>query len=217
MRRLSSTFLRSARRYSDDEAGATSVEYAMVMPLFLLLLLGIVDFGRYSSDFVMVQKAMERGARIAAVRPPACPGVPETHVRIPNSEISPPPKFGTSCSVGGICANPGIITCGLNLENPTAAEIWNRINAVMPSTVAANDVTVSYAYDQNLGFLGGPYVPVVTVELTGAEFDFVTPLGGLATMASGALVPNGARQGLIPFPDISVTLPGEDLNLGSNG
>ena len=49
-------------------------------------------------------------------------------------------------------------------------------------------------------------------------FSFVTPLSalaGTAGAASTAGVP--ADGGIIPFPDVSVTLPGEDMNLGSRG
>jgi len=217
MKLNSQTLKTSLRRFARQETGAALVEYAIVLPLFLLLLLGVIDFGRYSGKFVMVQKALERGARVAAVRPAICAGVPQTHTRAPVVGNAVPPKFGTSCSAGNVCANPGTITCPLDTNNATGAEIWNRIAAVMPNGVVATQVSVSYAYDQNLGFVGGPYVPLVTVELTTANFDFVTPLGALATLASGIVNPNGAPSGTVPFPAMSVTLPGEDLNLGNNG
>lgn len=217
MKLNSQTLTVALRRFVRQESGAAMLEYAIVLPLFLLLILGIIDFGRYSGNFVMVQKALERGARIAAVRPAVCAGVPQTHVRAPVGAGEIPPKFGTSCSAGTVCENPGPITCPLDTNNATGAEIWNRIAAVMPNGVTATQVSVSYAYDPNLGFVGGPYVPLVTVELTTATFDFVTPLGALATLASGVVNPNGAPSGTVPFPAMSVTLPGEDLNLGNNG
>ncbi|QJF51800.1 TadE/TadG family type IV pilus assembly protein [Roseobacter ponti] len=207
----------AARPFGRDENGSTMIEYAVVLPLFLLLLLGIVDFGRYGFDYIMTKKAMERGTRVIAVRNPVCPGVPNTHNRAPAQSGVTPPAFGTSCSVAGICENPGTISCSLNATDGGAGqEIWARISAVMPSTVIAEDVTVTYAYNSSLGFLGGPYVPEVTVELTGAQFEFVTPLGGLATLATGIANP-GVPEGLVPFPSISVTMPGEDLALGNNG
>ncbi|MDW4499973.1 TadE/TadG family type IV pilus assembly protein [Sulfitobacter sp. D35] len=209
--------VRRGLRFLRGTSGSAMVEYAIVLPLFLLMVLGIVDFGRLGSDYVMVKKALERGVRIAAVRPALCPGVPQTHVRASVHPNVTPPKFGTSCSVGGICADPGAISCALDPATPAGAEIWNRIEAVMPSLVTAQDITVTYGFDENLGFLGGPYVPSVTLSLPEADFEFVTPLGDLATVFTGAADPNGAPNGTIAFPDMSVTLPGEDLNLGTNG
>lgn len=208
---------RSDSSFGSNEDGSTIIECAIVLPMFLMLLLGIVDFGRYGFDFVMTKKAMERGTRIIAVRNPVCPGVPNTHERQTTLSGQTPPPFGTSCSVADICENPGTISCSLNpADGGAGEEIWARIAAVMPSTVVAEDITVTYAYNSNLGFLGGPYVPEVTVELTGAQFEFVTPLGGLATLVTGSANPN-APEGLVPFPSISVTMPGEDLALGNNG
>ena len=207
----------AVERFGRDEEGASMIEYAIVLPLFLMMLMGIIDFGRYGSDFVLTKKAMERGARVIAVRNPVCANVPQTHNRDLTTVTNSPPAFGTSCSVAGICENPGTISCSLNATDGGAGqEIWARISAVMPSTVVASDVTVTYAYNTNLGFLGGPYVPEITVELTDAQFEFVTPLGGLATLASGIVNPDVA-DGFVPFPSISVTMPGEDLALGTNG
>lgn len=217
MKRVIKLPARSEPSFGRDEDGSTMLEYAIVLPMFLLLLFGIVDFGRYGFDFVMTKKAMERGTRVIAVRNPVCPGVPNTHNRETTQSGETPPAFGTSCSVDGICENPGTISCSLNpTDGGAGQEIWARIAAVMPSTVVAEDITVTYAYNSNLGFLGGPYVPEVTVELTGAQFEFVTPLGGLATLVTGLANP-GAPEGLVPFPSISVTMPGEDLALGNNG
>jgi hypothetical protein len=66
-----------------------------------------------------------------------------------------------------------------------------------------------------MGFLGGPYVPVVTVEMEDVTFDFVTPLAGLATIAGAT---GGSSIGsTLTLPSMSVSLPGEDLAQGENG
>lgn len=206
------------RRFWRDQRGAAMLEYALVLPLFLLIFFALVDFGRYGSDFVMTQKAMERGARVAVVRPPACAGVPATHTRPAQQPGgTAPSRFGTPCRLGGVCANPGTISCGLDLSDGTASEIWDRIRNVVPNTVRPEDVTISYAFDERLGFLGGPYVPLVTLELTGASFDFVTPLAGLAALAVPGNQTGSELGGRVAFPNMSVTLPAEDLAVGSAG
>lgn len=207
---------RNARRFHRDEGGVTLVELAILLPLFLLLFFGLIDFGRMSAEYVMADKAMHIAARIAAVRPAACPGVPPTNIRgtVPPNTV--PPRFGTQCSANGgtVCANPQVPPCLGDISNPTVAEIWNAIAPIMPAGSDETNLLFRYEFDPDLGFLGGPYVPVVTVELQNLNFTFVSPLGGLANLAgaSGSTLPNS-----VPFPAMSTTLPGEDLNLGDNG
>ena len=57
-----------------DESGTTLVELAIVLPVFLLLFLGLIDFGRLGQEYVMAEKAMQLAARTAVVRPAACAG-----------------------------------------------------------------------------------------------------------------------------------------------
>jgi hypothetical protein len=47
--------------------GATAVEFALVLPLFVLLMLGIIDFGRYFFVQHTVQFATREGTRLALV------------------------------------------------------------------------------------------------------------------------------------------------------
>ena len=199
-----------------DESGTTLVELAIVLPVFLLLFLGLIDFGRLGQEYVMAEKAMQLAARTAVVRPAACAGVPDTNLRgaVPINAV--PPRFGTMCATGAtICVNPGTITCTGNLANPTAAEIWADISPILPVHAVPANLRFSYAHDPDLGFLGGPYVPIVTVEIVNLGFNFATPLGALAGL-SGANAA-GMPASTIPFPAMSVSLPAEDLSLGENG
>lgn len=205
----------SAGRFARSEDGATLPELAIVMPLFLLLFMGMIDFGRMAFHYVVAERAMSIASRVAAVRPPACSGVPETHVR-PSTVSGTPPDFGTSCRAGAnICANAGTVTCSGDAADATASEVWALVQGSMPVSADISNLSFSYAYDSNLGFLGGPYVPVVTVGLQNLNFEFLTPLGGLVALTGAAADPSLAAT--VPFPPMSVSLPGEDLALGGNG
>jgi hypothetical protein len=204
------------RAFMRNDSGATLVELAVVLPLFLLIFLGLIDFGRMGGEYVMAEKAMERAARIAAVRPPACVGVPLVNTRAPVALGTVPPRFGTGCAFdGGICQDPGTITCTGDATNPTVAEIWAATADILPVGAAPANLRFSYSFDPRLGFLGGPYVPVVTVALENLDFRFVTPIASLAGLAGadGSVLPGAT----IPFPRLSVSLPGEDLAAGENG
>lgn len=201
-------------RIMQDEDGAALVELAIVLPVFLLLVFGLIDFGRMGFETVMAEKATDMAVRLAATRPPACTGVPETNARGPVAVGAVPPHYGTSCNAGSdVCADAGTVSCIGDPANATVLEIWDRIAGLMPSNATPANLRFSYAYDEDLGFLGGPYVPVVTVEITDLQFRFASPLGALAALAGGA----SAIGSTAPFPAMSVSLPAEDLAQGNNG
>jgi len=50
-----------------NERGAEAVEFALVVPLFLLLVFGVVDFGYMINRDTMVNNASREGAREGAV------------------------------------------------------------------------------------------------------------------------------------------------------
>lgn len=202
-------------RFYRQTAGAALVELTITIPLFLLLFFGLVDFGRLAYRYVASEKAMQFAGRLAAVRPPACAGVPLLN-ELSQAATNPAPKLGTSCSSGtSICAVPAAVTCSGANSNGTANEIWTQINTLLPAETSIENLSFSYTYDARMGFLGGPYIPMVTVSLVDAEFAYATPLAGLAALASASQ--SGLSTTAFPFPTLSVSLPSEDLNQGDNG
>lgn len=225
------------RKFGRSEDGTTMVEFAICVSLFLLILFAVIDFGRLGYSWVVAEKAVQQATRIATVRPAVCPNVPTFHLRAdPNDRTV---NAGTLCrEVSGLCVDTGPIQCTLATPNTgtagadTADEIWNSIRELLPPGTSKSNIMVGYDYDPRLGFLGGPYVPVVTTELVGSfsanggktdlMFEFVTPLSALAATSGAAnaatVLPDGSNcTACIPFPAISVTLPGEDLNQGVDG
>lgn len=196
---------------SRDEGGAVAIEFAIVVALLFFMLFMLLDFGRIAFQQVMAEKAAHLAARTAVVRPAACPLVPTIHTR---GTAPSAPKFGTSCSaMSDVCA-PLTFTCAGDAANPTAAEIWARIALWMPADAAIDDLTFTYQTDPNLGFLGGPFTPVVTVEIDLPPHQFISPLGALARIAGAASPALGAS---LTYANFSVSLPAEDLALGDDG
>lgn len=197
-----------------DEGGATLVEFAIVISLFLLIFFGLIDFGRLAYHIVTSERAMHAAARISAVRPPACPGVPDFLSIATSAPAST--DYGTSCTAGpSICQAPAPVSCLGDISNPTAAEVWAAIGVVLPPGSNVSNLRFSYTYDARLGFLGGPYVPVVTVEMEDIAFQFITPLSGLAALAGAT--GSSSLGATFTMPSMSVSLPGEDLAQGENG
>ncbi len=48
--------------------GQAMVELAIILPVFILLIVGIIDFGRYVLDFSMLNNAVREGTRYAVVQ-----------------------------------------------------------------------------------------------------------------------------------------------------
>ncbi|MFT4706190.1 MAG: Flp pilus assembly protein TadG [Reinekea sp.] len=205
------TLLRTLR-FMRDESGAAMVEFAMVVSVFFLMVFQIIDFGIFTSNNLMAEKSTQIATRVATVRPAACAGLPD---RYAIGTASPAPRYGTSCgAVLNACAMPATVSCAGGAGNTTANEIWTRIAPTMPSGTTISDLTFIYSADPNLGYLGGPYVPLVTVELTLPAFQLSFPIGALANLAGGG---SGGFSGQPQYRVFSITLPGEDLATGTNG
>lgn len=56
------------RRWLRSERGQTMVETAMVLPILLILIFGMIDFGRAFNAWITVTNAAREGARVAATR-----------------------------------------------------------------------------------------------------------------------------------------------------
>jgi Flp pilus assembly protein TadG len=59
----------SLRVLRDDEHGTTLIEFALVVPVVLLLLVGCLDFARAVNAYVIVGNASREGARYASTQP----------------------------------------------------------------------------------------------------------------------------------------------------
>ena len=69
---------------TQNNFGTASVEFALILPLLLALLFGIIEFGFVFKDQLSIQQAAREGARIAAVGKP----VAEINARITSSATS---------------------------------------------------------------------------------------------------------------------------------
>ena len=49
------------------DRGASAVEFALVLPMLLLMLGGVIDFGRYFYAEVIMSNAVREGARLTSI------------------------------------------------------------------------------------------------------------------------------------------------------
>ncbi len=185
-------------------SGATAAEFALVVPVAIAFLLGIIDVGRLMWTWNRAEKATQMGVRFA-VATDITPGGLATYSFVNNGGLpqgSPIPqdKFnGASCtSTGCTCSS----ACNWFDNSKTNLGSFNnlvtRMKLLMPEIQAAN-VRLDYAYS-GLGYAGDPNgpdpVPLVTVRLTG-----MTPFQPILFSLWG---------GTISLPDFSATLTMED-------
>ena len=66
---------RILKRRACDERGQSSVEIALVLPVLLLMLAGLVDFGRAFQAYIVVTNAAREGARYGSLFPDDADGI----------------------------------------------------------------------------------------------------------------------------------------------
>ena len=198
---------KARRGFGADDSGASLVEFSLVIALVLVLFFAILDFGRIGYAFVAGQKAVQNAARLAVVSPPVCTGVPTEHVLKNTTTVE---EFGTQCSAATLpCKVEPAFTCVGS--GTTATAIHAAVQALLPPGVGVGGLTYSYTYDPRLGFLGGPYTPMVTVEMPSASLPMISPLGPLLQLVGGAAGSQLFASGQFTLPPISVSMPGESL------
>lgn len=70
-RKLTRVLPRLGRSKDEGQRGQTLVEFALILPLFLLMFFAMVDFGRGFYTWLLVTNAAREGARVAATQQPA--------------------------------------------------------------------------------------------------------------------------------------------------
>ena len=181
------------------QRGSSSVEFAMVLPLLILFVLGIIDAGRLMWTYNRAEKAAQMAARYAAVTDM----VPSTlasrdftlaaNGAVVGGQPVPINLFGST-----LCTNVGPCGGGWGYDGAAFTKIADRARLFMPEIRPANvqiryeNVLLGYAGDPN----GPDVAPLITVIITGVQFrPLVFALFG----------------GTMTLPDVTSSLSGEDM------
>ena len=211
------------RRLWRDQTGGAFVEAAVLIPILFVFLLGSVDFLYAFYQWTAATKAMEVGARLAAVSDPVATGLTgatnvATNAAAPigSAQVGDAmPDFQITCASSactctrGTCTGMGsysaaamstiIFGRGSTKCNDATSYYHAGMCDIFPRITAAN---VKIVYDQTgLGYAGrkaGP-VPTIAVSLQNLNFQFFF-LNGLRGFAS------------LTMPGFTATVTGEAMS-----
>lgn len=145
--------------------GASMVEFALVIPVVLLVTFGITDLSVGWWQWHSAEKAMQIGTRYAVVADPVAIELPDFDCK--TSSI----MWGTACSDPAAAQLPTIVcdgsssscTNGYTFSTTAFDDILSRMQ-IMFAPLQAENLVIEYA-DAGLGFAGRPGGPVPTVTL----------------------------------------------------
>jgi Flp pilus assembly pilin Flp len=179
-------------RLARDQNGAVLVEVTVVMVLILVFILGSIDFLFAFYQWNMASKAVQVGARIAAVSDPVAIGLNGLSTAVVTSAVPPGasmPYFMVrcerkteACSCTGACTGVGsynriamnMIIYGRGSSSCSDATSFYRAGMcdIFPRIADAN-VIIQYT-QTGLGYAGRPGgpAPTITVSIEDLQFQF---------------------------------------------
>lgn len=125
------------RRHGDR--GSSAVEFALIAPLFIALIFGIISYGYMLSFRQGMSQAAAEGARVFAVAPAGSPTTQADAISAVNRSLS---AYGVSCAAGGALTRNGqpVGTCSV----PAAATACSNNAAAQCARVE-----IRYSYRSN--------------------------------------------------------------------
>lgn len=191
-------------RFAKDDSGLAA-EFALVLPLLLLFLLGTIDVGIYAWRLNQAEKATQVGARWAAVTDPLATEIASTSyvnqtvggVLVEQGDRIPAGALGLLTCTSTACTCTSGTCPGTTFDSAAFARLSARMKQIYPPIQDSN-IRVEYR-GSGLGYAGDPngpdIAPLITVRLIGMTYTSVV------------LSPFGASVGL---PDFAYSMTAED-------
>lgn len=157
--RRSSSFLRRFARRDlrdllRDRSGAPAVEFALIAPLLLMLIMGIIQFSITLNNYIELTEAVRTGARNLAISRAMASATPYT------STVS-----DISSSAGNLTAANITVTMSVN---GTACTTDSGCSTAL-STAAGETAAVTATYPCNLTVMGVNFLPSCSLQSQTAD------------------------------------------------
>ena len=140
-------------RGPESESGVTAVEFALAAGIFLSLLLGVIELGRFAFTQSMLFYAAEEGTRWAVVNPP--PPASASQAEQDAYEAQLKDYIKSKVALAGLIDGEGVdATIDPNITNNADNTRWV-------------DIQVSYTFNFLMPFFGGMGPVVIDADSTG--------------------------------------------------
>ncbi len=131
-----------------NEQGQAVVEFALLLPILLLLVLGIIQFGIIFSGYITVVSAAREGARVAIV------GANDTAIKSKVAEIANSSPF----LVEMVPDDPAIIInppVNRLQQQPVTVQVTGNINIIIPflSSIVGENIAITSAAEMRVEFV----------------------------------------------------------------
>jgi Flp pilus assembly protein TadG len=140
---------RPSQRLVEHESGQSLVEFAIMVPVLIILLMGVVDLGRAYFTFLALRDAAAEGAYFGSVYP--------------------------RCVSSADCANPNNMIYRIRQSAPSGGLVnWSdaTISAVVPSPTPGQTLTVTVSYTYTIitplanVIIGGQTMPLAARSIS---------------------------------------------------
>jgi Flp pilus assembly protein TadG len=171
-RRISSLFAATAKQRRRGESGAVTVEFAALLPVLLLVLVGMIVFGLALNQYILLWNGVGVAAQQFAINGTTS-GTPASTSWCGMVCATPALASGTSCPASGTCAASGTSTsCStglcmtLNVNGTACVTNADSVSAAQSADSACTTALLSNA--------GSPAVISATYpcSLTVMQYDF---------------------------------------------
>jgi Flp pilus assembly protein TadG len=199
---------RAPARRGRGTRGQAVVEFALILPVFLLLLVIAVDFGRLFFSYIQINNAAREGAAYGLHLPTDCGGNPclatsgiATHARQETNAQGQRGEAATGIVVSATCANPAGTTIPCTSATGGGTGAGNTITVNVNESFTFLTPLISGAFGGSLQMNASATAPITDYAAgTGG-----TPPGGCSLPTSSFVVT--VTSGLTVFADPAASTP----------
>jgi Flp pilus assembly protein TadG len=164
---------RVLRRFARAESGAEVIEFGLTLPLMLLVVLGIIEYGFVFQQYEVVTNAAREGARIAVL-----PNYATTTAAAQTNVTARVDEYLTSAGLSTAAADRRVCGGNITAVKPCTGD-WAFVKDTLSPGVCVNSFPVRVEYQHPVPFISG------IASYFGRNFGTMT-LSAVARMRSEA-------------------------------
>ena len=145
---------RDVRDLLHDRSGAPAVEFALIAPLLLMLIMGIIQFSITLNNYIELTEAVRTGAR---------------NLAISRAMASATPYTTTVSDIGSSAGNLTAANISITMSVNGTACTSNSTCSTALSAAAGQTATVTATYPCNLMVMGFNFIPNCTLQSQTAD------------------------------------------------